>query len=83
MDGPLLRGRCVSIEGNVDDECHYHLYFVPLLYLFYFTFNAAWVYFLIFMYKLEKRDEKVRRVMKIGFAVSDKICSKEFTDSKM
>ena len=47
------------------DICDYHLYFVPLLYLFYYIFfNAIWVYFLIFMqklnqeHKLEKKDEK-------------------------
>ena len=32
---------------EVTDNYEYHLYFVPLLYLFYYTFNVVKVYFLM------------------------------------
>jgi len=36
------------------DNCDYHLYFVSFLYLFCYTFNIAWVYFLMFMQKIDQ-----------------------------
>jgi len=53
------------------DEYHYHLYFVPLLYLFCYTFNTAWVYFLMFMQKLGQDQfwrKKIWKEMKIRVA---------------
>ena len=38
-----------SVSQRSTDNCNYHLYFVPLLYLFCYTFNTAWIYFLMFM----------------------------------
>ena len=48
------------------DNCDYHLYFVPFLYHFCYTFNAAWVFLFMFIqklgqeHKLEKRDKKAK-----------------------
>jgi len=33
------------VKTYISDNCDYHLYFVPLLYLFCYTFNTAWVCF--------------------------------------
>ena len=58
-----------SCQNGVDNY-NYHLYFIPPLYHFCYTFNTAWVFLFIFMqklgkeHKLEKRDKKQKIVVK-------------------